>query len=278
MTLDQKACNIAGYMSTTIIKAAMQQQLDSLSSSQNAFDSLQTYIADVSPGGSGVASTVVSFFLAAFLNEMNTMFSEGTSTYEDAVADTDLWDDVTCAIYEAIKADGSPNAENFGDIAGNITDISYSPATVPETIAQYVLDLGLDGVLQTIQGSVFAALDCTECDEPPPGVITDFQYKNSTTGENLPNHWTYVGSNTYVFDVLVQPGDTNTYAYVFRSSGDGFAVTSATLSGGSGGPRQHYPYPSGAVINNLDPGDWLGFYVAIPGTTTRQLTIVCTPI
>lgn len=169
MSLDQKACNIAGYMATTIIKSAMQQQLDSLASSQNAFDSLQTYIADVSPGGSGVATTVISFFLAAFLNEMQTMFVEGTAVYDSALADTDLWDDVTCAIYDAIKADGVPTEANFATIAGNITDITYTPSTVPETIAQYVLDLGLQSILQTIQGSVFAELDCSECEPPPVG-------------------------------------------------------------------------------------------------------------
>jgi hypothetical protein len=85
------------------------------------------------------------------------------SDYSDAVADTGLWSDVSCAIFMAIQGDGGVTSGNFAAVISNLRAITYAHPGVITTIADYAENMGAAGMMQAQQhGSLFVG-DCSGC-------------------------------------------------------------------------------------------------------------------
>jgi len=83
--------------------------------------------------------------------------------YTDALADTALWSDMTCAIYNAIAADGHVTDANYGTVLANVRAVTYVHPDVVAAIGDYVQALGARGMEQAQLVGALNAADCSGC-------------------------------------------------------------------------------------------------------------------
>lgn len=196
---EQRACNIAAYLATYVIKVGLQAAYDAAVAAQGPIYALQQFIQ----GLDAIATIAGGGIGGLLLGVLSTMLADvqggSTEVYEAALADDGLWSDVTCAIYSAIVADGDVTEANFDYVTGNITDLSYSPSFVQEVLAQFLIDAGFAAISNLIAGSVFTESDCTGCGvtEPETWCVTyEFQYGEwdwHVSSGNVAASWTEFG-------------------------------------------------------------------------------------
>ncbi len=144
-----------------------------------------------------------------------------------AEADPVLWADVTCAIYNAIKADGQVTAGNCGAVIAALCALTYTPAVAVTAICAFVTQLGCDGLRSAQVAGVLTTFNCGPC----------------TTGP-----WCYgwTGASVNMPPWQLVPGDPNTDpSGVFAFSGG--AIISKTY----GGSRQLHLYMTYPLSTNI---------------------------
>jgi hypothetical protein len=155
---DQFACSIASYIANEVI-------LNAMSAAVTAITDDLTLLSF----GASVLNLIPEFILVRLGYDavaiIYTAVAEGTlSDYEDAVADGTLWNEVTCAIYLAIKDDGYITPGNFGSVVSNVAAIPYAHSDVIDAIVSYLNSLGATGLAQLSQrAGLVTGADCSAC-------------------------------------------------------------------------------------------------------------------
>ena len=158
VSTDQRACDIAGYLSNAIIKGSIQQAVDAINAGQTVIQYGLTIIGAI-PG----AGLLIEGITGALYGLYTAIYAGTRQDYADALADPDLFSTITCAIYGAIRADGQVTPDNFGAMTTAVCAVSYVHADVISTICDYLKNLGYAGVAQLQGAGALAVYDCTHC-------------------------------------------------------------------------------------------------------------------
>jgi hypothetical protein len=185
------ACNIAGYLAESVVRASVSKVIDSLNAGQLLVD-VAIGVVQLIPGLDIIADVGLG---AAFI--LNTYISTQTVTpYQAALADTALWSNVQCAIYVAISGKGFVDDSNFGAAEAGIRAITYSNPAVVTTIADYWHSLGVTGVRSAqLSGSLYVG-DCSTC--PQPTWCFFFDFTTGTHGWSIGGYGSYTGGIGFV--------------------------------------------------------------------------------
>lgn len=157
-----RACNIAGYLSNYVIKESVSQASNASSNSL----SILTFVWGVVRFIPGFAEALPLTWLAmnGLLAAINII---GTTPFNTAINDPNLFGNITCAIYNAIAADGQVTTANFPQIITNINALTFADANVQSTIVAFIDNLGPGGLQAVQTGGVFTVYDCTGCGTGP---------------------------------------------------------------------------------------------------------------
>lgn len=157
-TADQLACAIAAYLAEQVVIAAMGKAVTAI---QDDLTLLQF--------GLDVVNIIPEFVLVTLAADafagIYAAVQEGIlSDYEDALTDTSLLADITCAIYGCIVGDGYVTPGNFDCITASISMIPYVHSDVITAIGSYLSALGAVGLAQLSQvAGLHAGEDCSGC-------------------------------------------------------------------------------------------------------------------
>lgn len=154
----QLACSISSYLAQEVVLASMSQAVTAIQ------DNL-TLLAF----GSSVVSLIPEFVLVTAgydaVASIYGVIAEGTlSDYESALSDAALWQDVACAIFDAILTDGYVTPGNFSSVLSALSGITYSHPDVVSAITSYVSALGPTGLAQLSQrAGLVTGAACASC-------------------------------------------------------------------------------------------------------------------
>lgn len=157
-TPDQLACAIAAYAAEQVVIAAMGKAVTAISDDLTLLQF-----------GLDVVNIIPEFVLVTLaadaFSAIYVAVQEGMlSDFEDALTDATLLQDITCAVYDCIQAEGYVKPDNFSCILSNIGAISYAHADVISAIVSYLTALGPTGLAQLSQVSgLHSGEDCTAC-------------------------------------------------------------------------------------------------------------------
>lgn len=158
----ERACNIAGYLANYVIRESISQGNNAVRNSLG----ILTFVWGIVRFIPGFAEALPVTWLA-----MNGLLAAitaiGTTPFQTAIDDPTLFPAITCAIYNAILADGQVTPGNFATIVANINALTFADAGVKSAIIDFVNNLGAAGLLAVQTGGVFAAYDCTGCGTGP---------------------------------------------------------------------------------------------------------------
>lgn len=152
----QAACNIANWLAIQILQGSMGSLASSLSTSATTLEAALGLFG-LAAAWSGIGAVV--FEAAGIFIAAGTAIGE--TALNTAASDATLRADLTCAIYDAIVADGYVTSANFPTILTNIAAISYATPGIVGLIHDYVSNLGYAG-LNAIQSE--GALYDGNCD------------------------------------------------------------------------------------------------------------------
>ncbi len=153
----QRACDIASFLVSDFIKAALQSTIDGINAGHtilNIFTAVVLALPFDLPVDIG----------AAALNGLFTVLTSGTlADFEAAEADSSLWAGLTCAVFHSIQGVGYVDASNFAAMESAICGYSYVHTDVISAICSFVSNLGLAGVQQLQNSGALAKGDCSGC-------------------------------------------------------------------------------------------------------------------
>jgi hypothetical protein len=249
-TIAQRACNIAGYLATDVIQAAIKQAV----TSYNATQTLLQFATNMS--AVFAVELPLTYAFIQMCNDVYQWFTAMTiANLTTASTDGVLWSEVTCAIYNAIKGDGYVTAGNLPTVITNLCNLPYSNAAAVGAICSFATDFGINN-WQTLQNvGALDDVDCTGC----ATWCYEFDFTASNGGWNILSG--YVG--VYVPGTGWQSqtnGSGNTEIVIQRLLGASYYLTSANITftavGPAGGQTRSYHFRhSGAdvAVFNIDP-------------------------
>ena len=165
----QQACNIAGYLAERGHSPGNGQ-----GSVRGAAGPLCVnfglVIIRLIPG----VGFVYPAFAAAVTGSLQNIIAGNVTHYGDAIGDDQLWAQVTCAIYNAIKTDGDVTAANFPAVQAALCALTWTYSDVTDAICTWVSNLGAQNVMQAQQTGVLASYTCT-C-TGTPGIVPPSGY------------------------------------------------------------------------------------------------------
>lgn len=157
-TLLEMACNIASWLAIQILQGSLASLATSIGAGATALEAALG-LFDLAASWSGIGTIV--FEAAGIFVAAGTAIGE--SALNTAASDATLRGDLTCAIFEAIKADGSVTTGNFALVLANIGAISYATPGIVGLIHDYVSNLGYAGIAAIqAEGSLYDG-DCSAC-------------------------------------------------------------------------------------------------------------------
>jgi len=243
-TTDQQGCNLAAFLAEDVIRAA----LNSMISGYN--DGLTIVaIAELIFGLIAGITVIGGLVLAATFGMIRAFASGLIGALTAAEADNTLWTDITCVIYNCIRADGHVTNANFGCISSGIRAITYSNMDALNAIADYVDTLGAAGLEQAQQVGVLNVADCTACDS--------WCHTWSSAADPLNDGWSaYAGFASFngTSWVDVANGSGTRSLYIQFTLAHAATITSIAVAG---------TFPSG-----FDHTDQIRLYTGAVGTTT----------
>jgi hypothetical protein len=87
----------------------------------------------------------------------------GYNIVNQIASDPVFWDDVKCAVYDAIVADGKITQANWATACTNIGNIAYSVPGAAAALKSFCQGLDFQTVLEWQQLAPLDAADCTDC-------------------------------------------------------------------------------------------------------------------
>ncbi len=248
---DQYACNLAGFLSTKLIEATMQQIASAFTSGQTVqqfLDATVPLFAVYLPL-TAIASVAFGDFYAAAV-------TQALSEVQAAAADPTLWAEVTCTIFNAIRADGAVDASNFAAVGAALGAMSYSLGWVPIQLAAFWTNIGLPNWENAQQEGAFDDVDCSGCSG---GWCHEWDFTVSDGGWFLTPaapFGAYIGGQGWVTTPDIGAGieylSITSPAFAFTGNVFGVAVfaQSTAYTGIGGNPREWYTYHSGVLVNS----------------------------
>lgn len=172
VTTDQMACNIANWLAVQILQGSMSSLATSIGATATTLEAALSLFG-LAASWSGIGTVV--FEAAGIFIAAGTAIGE--TALNTAAGDTTLRQNITCAIYDAIAADGSVTTANFATVLTNLAAITYATPGIVGLIHDYVQNLGYAGIA-AVQGE--GSLYGGTCDGCGPWCFTfDF-----TTGQH----------------------------------------------------------------------------------------------
>ncbi len=157
-----RACNIAGYVSNYVIKESLRQGTNAVANTL----SIATTVWGIVRFIPGFAEALPITWLA--INGLLAgITAVGIVPFQTAINDPSLFPAITCAIYNAIAADGQVTVNNFPTIVSNITALTFADAGVKSTLLDYINNLGASGLMALQTGGPFIDYDCSGCGTGP---------------------------------------------------------------------------------------------------------------
>lgn len=154
----QRACDLAGYLAAHLIEVTMQKMVSYVGTTgeqlQFATDVLQTI---------GYAFPITYQAANAFYQFYNDVVSQLLSQVSFVSTDAVFWSQVTCAIYDAIKAVGYVDASNFAQVQTNLGSMSYTYVWAVTAVHNYWGELGLTNIQAAQDVGALDTVDCTGC-------------------------------------------------------------------------------------------------------------------
>jgi hypothetical protein len=200
---DQHACNISGYMAQEIIQQAIKIAVTAYNDTLDLIGFGTSVMNSI-----GWAFPITALAWDAFAAVYSYFTSLTIAEFTTASTDPILWSDVTCAIYNAIKAAGYVTDANLPTLISNVCAISYVPTVVVSALCDFVTKAGLGNIRAWQDAGAYDDVDCSGCGEwcylwdlrlaSAPWVP---QYGSGTDGH-------YVASTGFVGDVDTGGGFT----------------------------------------------------------------------
>jgi hypothetical protein len=160
-----RACNIAGYIANQVIRLSIEKALADIQADYDVLNYGRTILGFI-PGAGGVFGVA----MGVLYNLYNTIASGTQADFQAALDDPSYFGLVTCAIYQAIAAEGQVTTANFPTIVTNIDAVPYTLSDVKDAVHDYVTGLGAGG-LQAIQPiGALADYDCGACSGTGPAL------------------------------------------------------------------------------------------------------------
>jgi hypothetical protein len=172
---DQAACNIAGFIATEVIQLCLSSSVAAYGLGVQAGQWAKDIAAKLS-----FAFPMSTAFVVAAVDFYDYITSYSISQFTTASTDPVLVEDVTCAIFTAIRAVGYISAANLATVVSNICAIVYSQPLVMPALCTFVTKMSLED-WQAIQ--VTGAIDDRDC--------------SGCTGADLPwcHYWDFSVNN-----------------------------------------------------------------------------------
>ena len=160
-TVSTQACNIAYYMSHSVVETALTQAVAKLNDDASTATFALAVIALI-PGVDVIEAVMVGALGAVYLKVQR----DAVADYETALADGALWDAVTCAMFGAIETDGSITADNYASLVAAVSAVAFASTKVHDTVIGFLTDMGATGAMQVQSMGVLTYADCTGCGGP----------------------------------------------------------------------------------------------------------------
>lgn len=157
-----RACNIAGYLSNYVIKESLSQGTNAVTNSLAIATTVWGVIRFIP--GFAEALPVTWLAISGLLAGITAV---GVTPFQTAIDDPTLFPSITCAIYNAIVADGQVTVGNFPTIISNITALTFADSGVKSTLLDYINNLGASGLMALQTGGPFVDYDCSGCGTGP---------------------------------------------------------------------------------------------------------------
>jgi hypothetical protein len=156
---NQQACDLAGYLATTIIHQIVDTAISEYNANHSLLDFGNTVMQDI-----GYAFPVTYLAWQAFRQIYNYFTAITISYFEDASADPFLWSELTCAIYTAIHTVGYIDDTNFASFITAVCAVTYTHHEVTDAICAFVTALGSANLHQMqATGGAYDIVDCSSC-------------------------------------------------------------------------------------------------------------------
>jgi hypothetical protein len=191
VAVNQRACDIATYLSNNVFKVAVQKMYDEV----NAGHTLLS-IVDACVGVIIAADLVLGLAVAGFAAGANIMLGGTLSDYSTALSTASLWLSIQCAIYNVILTDGMVTAANFAAMRTAVNAIAWPHTDVQGTVMALIDGLGASGIMALQTPGSAAIGDCSTCGS----FCQEFDFTASNggwanyIGSGTPNWGTYVAA------------------------------------------------------------------------------------
>lgn len=158
----QRACNIAGYLANYVIRQSMAQAIQAVNNEMIAVDFLWLVLRFYPPFA--LAFPIVTAALPFLFSQVQ---SGVIAHFTAAETDEALWGAITCAIYNAIAADGQVTTGNFPTLRSNVNAVVFAASDVHDAIVGFIDKLGASGLQSLQTAGAFTDYDCTGCGSGP---------------------------------------------------------------------------------------------------------------
>lgn len=154
----QYSCDIAGYITYSVLQQAMQRVVDTIIASNLVTDAIDLLLA-VIPGvdlfGPELTAVLGTFF--------TTLSGLVLVDLEAALANTGFWQDIVCAVYNAMSGNPLLTDVVLAAAAAAITALPGSTSAIRTAIATLTTDIGAAAMIPMTAGANFVTYDCSLC-------------------------------------------------------------------------------------------------------------------
>jgi hypothetical protein len=251
--IQQQACNIAGYLATAIIKQSIQLAITQLQTNNDYLIMANDLMAELA----GFFPYTAVFVQA--IKDTYTIWSQlQIIVLQAAENDVQLWSNVTCAIYTAIKRDGQVTAANYGTIVANICALTYATQSIITGMCTLVGGIGWSNLQMATQSRALEDADCSGC--PDTWAYAFFSGTNAGITLDTINSpaWTAQTGGTLQGQVITAAG-FNAFTKFWRS----------VAVGGHGKLEiaQHFP------ATHIDSVQVAGYADIVAGNSSRGMNV-----
>jgi hypothetical protein len=157
--IQQRACNIAGYLSTVIVS-------DAIAKAVSDYGTIKVYVDYAKWAvGNALAEEMPYFnlFVQAVFQVYQDLTALNIAEFTAAATDPVLIGLLTCAIYEAIHVDGAVTDANFPAALANVCAVTYGSPDVIVAICAMMTTIGGVNFRALQVTGAYEVFDCTGC-------------------------------------------------------------------------------------------------------------------
>jgi hypothetical protein len=257
-TTAQRACNIANYIASVMIKDVLTNAVTAFNSSLSTLE-FGLLIFDTVAFAFPITAIAADIFAALYIEITSINISDFTAAQTDPLLQSQL----TCAIYEAISGDGYIKASNLSAVITNVCAMVYTYPSVVTALCTFITGIGLQN-LQAMQN--VGALDVADCSGCTPEWCYHFDFTSSDGGWT-PNFGHYTPGVGFQSDPdIPDNGDRLTIALTVSTAA---TIDTVEIFGSAAGTASD---PHQRSITNS--GAWYKFYTQAAGAIDATVTVL----